>query len=294
MNNNLSDKIKQLRIDRGVTQAELASVVGVSVQAVSKWECGGTPDVILLPTIADFFEVSIDELFGRSQIDNTSIDNYLIRLMQATPESEQIYRASELCWALFKGISEIPNVYHVPLTDTLDPDDDTCTRCRLCFDSGIAYVNARKDGPSIFFMPEPAEGYNRMLASFEEFIELFRTLSDEDYLNTVIFLYSRDGTPFSIEHICSVLQIPQNEMIPILERFSEYGWVEEESVEIDTGKIKIYRPIINVAFIAFLHFATEIMQKFNLWYMSNFRRKKSLLNKNKGFKKYGKKRKNKR
>lgn len=56
--------IKKLRSERSLTQQHLADAVGVSYQAVSKWENGTTvPDVGLLPDIADFFEVTIDELF---------------------------------------------------------------------------------------------------------------------------------------------------------------------------------------------------------------------------------------
>lgn len=285
MNQSLSETIKQLRIDRSVTQSELAAVVGVSVQAVSKWECGGTPDITLLPIIADFFDVSIDELFGRSHMDNVSIDNYLIRLMQSTPEQDRMYRASELCWALFKGISGIPNVYNTPFTNTPDPNDDTCTRCKLCFDTGIAYVNAREDGPSILFMPEPKEGYNRILSSAEELTELFKHLSNRDFFDTAIFLYKRTPIPFSIEHICASLDIPHHRMNEIIHQFAELGWVIEETVELETGKIAIYRPVINEAFIGFLFFATEMMQKFTLWYMSNNVRTKSLLNKSKSMKK---------
>ena len=54
----LGASIKSLRTAQQVTQAELAKAVGVSVQAVSKWECGGTPDVELLPAIADRLGVS--------------------------------------------------------------------------------------------------------------------------------------------------------------------------------------------------------------------------------------------
>lgn len=289
MNRSLSESIKQLRIERSVTQSELASVVGVSVQAVSKWECGGTPDITLLPVIADFFGVSIDELFGRSHLDNVSIDNYLIGLMQSTPEQEQMYRASELCWALFKGISGIPNVFHMPFTDTPDPNDDTCTRCRLLFETGIAYVNARKDGPSIFFMPEPKDGYNCILSSAEEFTDLFRHLADRDFFDTIIFIYKRSSIPFSLEHICSSLDIAPTRMQEIIRKFVEFGWVQEETVELDTGEVDIYRPVINGAFIGFLYFATEITQKYNLWYMSNYKRNKSLLIKSKAMKKRHKK-----
>jgi transcriptional regulator with XRE-family HTH domain len=58
-------KIAELRKNKGVGQQELASVLGVSFQSVSKWETGATmPDITLLPSIAEYFNVSIDELLG--------------------------------------------------------------------------------------------------------------------------------------------------------------------------------------------------------------------------------------
>ena len=64
----LTNKIRTLRIARGVTQETLASAMGVSAQAVSKWERGATtPDVSLLPELAVFFGVSLDELFGLTE-----------------------------------------------------------------------------------------------------------------------------------------------------------------------------------------------------------------------------------
>ena len=61
---NLGEKIKSLRKKRGVSQEYLAERLGISFQAVSKWETGTTlPDVALIPAIASFFGVSTDELF---------------------------------------------------------------------------------------------------------------------------------------------------------------------------------------------------------------------------------------
>ena len=60
----LGNKIKQLRHKSGLTQEQLASRLGVSAQAVSKWETDVTmPDITLLPMIAAEFGISIDELF---------------------------------------------------------------------------------------------------------------------------------------------------------------------------------------------------------------------------------------
>lgn len=65
MNINISENIKINRQLKGMTQEELAGVLGVSPQAVSKWERGdGYPDITTLPDIAGFFEISIDELMG--------------------------------------------------------------------------------------------------------------------------------------------------------------------------------------------------------------------------------------
>ena len=61
-NKNLSDQIKFFRNQLGWTQEELAEKVGVTFQAVSKWENGKTaPDIMLLPTLAKIFSCTIDE-----------------------------------------------------------------------------------------------------------------------------------------------------------------------------------------------------------------------------------------
>ena len=60
----IGNKIRQLRLNAGFTQEQLAVKLGVSGQSVSKWENEvSMPDITLLPIIADTFGISIDELF---------------------------------------------------------------------------------------------------------------------------------------------------------------------------------------------------------------------------------------
>ena len=61
----IGEKIKSKRIERELTQEEIAGILGVSKAAVSKWENGESyPDITLLTQIAQLFHITMDELFG--------------------------------------------------------------------------------------------------------------------------------------------------------------------------------------------------------------------------------------
>ena len=62
---NIAENIIRLRRERKITQELLADFIGVTKAAVSKWENGQSmPDILLLPQLAVFFNVTVDELIG--------------------------------------------------------------------------------------------------------------------------------------------------------------------------------------------------------------------------------------
>lgn len=65
----IGEKLKELRYHNGITQDKLAEVLGVSSQSVSRWELGICyPDLELLPVIANYFDITLDDLVGMSKI----------------------------------------------------------------------------------------------------------------------------------------------------------------------------------------------------------------------------------
>ena len=71
----VGEKIKELRQREGRTQEALANELGVTAQAVSRWEKGICyPDMEVIPPIANYFGVSIDELFGYDNERSIKID----------------------------------------------------------------------------------------------------------------------------------------------------------------------------------------------------------------------------
>lgn len=85
---NIGKNIKQLRLQKDLTQEQLAEKLGVSYQAVSKWENdANTPDISLLPEIASFFGVPIDTLFANEIPDISELFSFVkdddkIRIVQ--------------------------------------------------------------------------------------------------------------------------------------------------------------------------------------------------------------------
>lgn len=126
----LGKKIKQLRLNKGVTQEALANALGVTYQAVSRWENETTmPDISLLPQISVFFGVSIDELFEfteesqyerienmlneKSTLSDTEFQNakYFLE-KQLTRECENVNAIKLLAW-LYAHRSKSANIQAV-------------------------------------------------------------------------------------------------------------------------------------------------------------------------------------
>ena len=105
MSMKMGEKIKRLRKRKGISQEALAEILGVSFQAVSKWETTSTmPDISLVPSIAAFFDISIDELFDYNVLENEQRAEKICRSAAALRSSDPA-RAEEI---LRDGLRRFP------------------------------------------------------------------------------------------------------------------------------------------------------------------------------------------
>ncbi len=106
----LSENIKRLRQEKGITQETLADFLGVTFQSVSRWERGdGYPDITLLPSIASFFNISVDALLGVSKVQNEQQINAYLELYDTMKLKDLPFVFNEYK----KAIKEFPGDFRV-------------------------------------------------------------------------------------------------------------------------------------------------------------------------------------
>ena len=100
----LGNNIRQLRRRDKRTQEALADALGVTSQAVSRWESGaGCPDMQLIPSIANYFGVTIDELFGYTDKRTIRIDALVSQIMDMKRQNNGVDKNTRECIALARS-----------------------------------------------------------------------------------------------------------------------------------------------------------------------------------------------
>ena len=91
-----SRNLRRLRSEKNLTQEQLANILGVSIQSVSRWECGNTmPDIMLLPVIAKLYGVTIDDLYREEARGYPSYAQRLLAVYEASGRSEDFLAAEQ-------------------------------------------------------------------------------------------------------------------------------------------------------------------------------------------------------
>lgn len=254
--------IANLRKSKNVKQEELANFVGVSTQAVSKWENGGMPDCELLPRIADFFNVSIDTLFSRHIEDYDDLKNALARIIASFDQEKRFEIAMEYCWIIGKALGGAIGSEKT-LKEDLDIIDDGYQHSQMIFQSGFSTFSLMKKLPYFFILPEPSLGWKNGLFEKERYEKFFKLLGDRDIMNCLFLLYERENKPFTPKLLEDKLKITEDRAKQILDELKSFALIKETEIELDDATKIIYNFIPNPSFIALLAITTEMIKRPN-------------------------------
>lgn len=266
MEQDFNANLRRLRKQKGLTQEQLADAVGVSAQAVSKWEQNGFPDTPLLPIIADSLNVSIDALFGREN-DTPDIFNQILQYLLSFPPEEQIRQAFDLCWVIcemgmgIKLFDPLPDYY---------VQEDLDRYAQLINSSGFLQAKVNHTLQYFLLLPEPKNGYDSFLAYDERYVTLFEVLAFPDALRALYFLAeSNDGQDspqfsqlfFTEQTLAHALSIETAHAREIIEKLLSISLIQKAALDTGGKKEPIYLYSAGFNFVSFMTFAHTLLNK---------------------------------
>ncbi len=270
MENTFNTELKRIRKAKGLTQEQLADMVGVSPQAVSKWEISNYPDAQLLPSVADALGVTIDELFGKGKEEKTIREQVLEQVKNLDTDKNKFDFFAELCNAFImgcRGVSEyispkefIKNVKNESYSEITTP-------------VGFSLSRLPENLNYFLFMPEPENGYDSVLAYDEKTAGFFRLLGEPDVLRVMyFFMEQKYGDYFNEKAVAQAVGISEEQAHKIIDDISKFGLISCINYNNGSETEKICRFLGSIYFIAMLTFTRTLLNRpQNFCFMSSSR-----------------------
>jgi transcriptional regulator with XRE-family HTH domain len=248
---NIGENIKKYRLQRGLTQETLAAAVGVSAQAVSKWECADSiPDGMLFIPIADALEISLDRLCGYEKVYEYDTYAAIYKLITASPSDKRMEKAREICWQTQKGLcGPILNEFY-PYDFSFTPGETTGkdTHSMVSTDEGFTFISNHSELPFFCLFSEPERGFGSTVRYDEKYLEYLKALSDGYVLKALFALYQKDESVYTFEKevLASECDIPDDRIDDVMKkldglvRFGGESWGIANSYEINGERRMLY------------------------------------------------------
>ena len=239
-----STQLQKLRKAKGIRQEQLAQHLGVSTQAVSKWENGSYPDGDLLPKIAKFFDVSIDYLYGDEK-ETMRFDERIMEYLdkkEGTTKRSRMDKMLEIQWMSMGMGTNIEEYFAMPKIEKTEEVTGSC----IMTEDGFSYLRIREDLKYGFTVERPKEGYEAYVSDTQKLAEVFQLFGSEDALRILLLMMTLKRTEcVRVSTVAKYLNLPVQTVEKVLEKalsFDSDGLVLRSSLLKEDGtEEKLYR-----------------------------------------------------
>lgn len=221
--------IAKLRRQKEMTQEELASIIGVSAQSVSKWENSTTmPDITLLPILADTFGVTIDSLFGKSTpgLQGGSPDHAFERSCEAIKKVIVSAVADPSCNP--KEFDALLQEHSASLAS------DSHMRSIIIRNHGVVYYREEVGG---LLLKKPEGGWASLLEG-DGAAKITALLSNRDFCKVLAVILKMNMSSFTLPSLCNFCKVEATD--ELRDVLLSSGFFRIKSVNIDGQDVEIY------------------------------------------------------
>lgn len=243
----IGQNITELRKKHNMTQEQLGALVGVSGQAVSKWEKGGMPDAYLLPEIAKVFDVSIDSLFNCERKKDLSAEDVFDTIYKYSVDNN--LDGKEYIDFIFECIWSAQNVMcssnrRLTLDEIIEYNSNMgSVTSQVIRDAGTTYMSFEK-GLTFYFAVKEDPAISEKLLNTPEISELFGLLADKDGLNSVIYTQVQSffdaNNKYTETAIAEKIGISVEKFRKIVPLLVKYNLLCEERILVDGKELVTY------------------------------------------------------
>ncbi|MBR5445192.1 MAG: helix-turn-helix transcriptional regulator [Clostridia bacterium] len=233
----LGENIRLYRTKLNLTQEALGEAVGVSAQAVSKWESDASlPDTALLPRIAAALQVSTDALFGILPGSQQTMLESLYAYHHQAPKDQQVRMQN--AWEMtFHGFMSSMWQYS---RENIQELPSHCVQIQ--WDEGFGQGWYYAESPAFVFTPRPADGWERVLADDEKIRAVFSAMGDADVWKAMLWLlHHKPFYKFLFPVLCRDTGIPAEAEEKVKTALMTLHCITEQNIIIDGVPEKMYQ-----------------------------------------------------
>lgn len=251
-----SQNLKKIRKEKNITQEQLAGMLGISPQAVSKWETSETyPDAALLLPLSSALDTSLDILFGNSTCSMSDVSRRIISIIKSTPTEQRFHLARDICWQIEKGFFDSIT----PIDTRYSPNELNSLKnsSYILSDYGFTLIS-NDNSPFFSIFPKYDECYTKAIGDGEEIRNIFEKLSSIDTMRAVLFIHKEDyNYVFEAEVLADACDIKEERIENVLQDLLDLRLIEKMNLEIDEQPTTLYATRPTHSLIALLLMAKE-------------------------------------